>query len=171
MWSYQVTSLWSRIWFCLFTEFVAIRRWGNCASYCSMVRVVVVFTRQQLCCPSAGTLYGQLFPQKDGAIQFWILPSVSQDQLKDSLPALLWEVGLLPHTCSLSFCASPTICWVLAAPLRGWLVTPLPLLAFGALPAFLHWEHSTESLDLCPILIVWGRFGVLPTPPTLGVRL
>jgi hypothetical protein len=90
----------SRIWFLLSTGLVAIGWWHKSASLCKVVRAVVVFTRQQLCCPSAATLFGQLLPQQGGAIQFRMLPSVPQDQLWDPSLALLWEVSLLPHPCS-----------------------------------------------------------------------
>jgi hypothetical protein len=44
---------------------------------------------------------------------------------------------------TLSLCASPNLCKVLAAPLGGWLFT-LPLLsAFASLPTLDHWEFGS----------------------------
>jgi hypothetical protein len=39
---------------------------------------------------------------------------------------------------AVSLCVSPNLCWVLVAPLGGWLVNPLALSAFAAFPVFIH---------------------------------
>jgi hypothetical protein len=67
-------------------------------------------------------------PSKVGAIQFWMLPSVPEISYGIHH---LHSFGMLPvsHP-ALSLCVFPDLCWVLAAPLGGWLVTPLLLSAF-----------------------------------------
>jgi hypothetical protein len=113
-----------------------------------------------------------------------------RDKLWDLPSALFWEVGLLSHPCSqplyfswslletrgsfgrltchptpaLIFYASSDLCWVPAAPLRGWLVAPPPISAFAALPVFVHWEFSAESLAPCPTPLLCCRFSVPPSP-------
>jgi hypothetical protein len=115
MWSHQVTDL-LVIFGPLSTGLVAIVRWGKSTSSCSVVRAVV-FTKWQLRCPSAATLFGQLLLQQGGAIRFeWCplshkissgiyhLPHFGRLACDPSLisasPCLLWEVGLSPHSCS-----------------------------------------------------------------------
>jgi hypothetical protein len=67
---------------------------------------------------------------------------------------------------TLSFCASPDLCSVLAAPLGDWLVTPCLLSAFVALPTFIHKEFGS-----LPHPVLQGRFSVpLPTSAVV-VRL
>jgi hypothetical protein len=75
------------IWFLLSTGLAVIGRWCNSASLCRVVRAVV-FTRQQLCCPTAATVLCQLLPQQGWGTQFWMLPSVPWGQLWD--PHLPW---------------------------------------------------------------------------------
>jgi hypothetical protein len=58
------------VWFLLSTGQFAIGSKGNSAISCSMVKVVVVFTRQQLHCPISAIVFGKLLPQQGGAIQF-----------------------------------------------------------------------------------------------------
>jgi hypothetical protein len=59
----------SSIWFLLSTGQVAIGTCGISLPVCEKCSVVV-FARQQLHCPTAATLPGQLLPQQGGAIQF-----------------------------------------------------------------------------------------------------
>jgi hypothetical protein len=61
----------------------------SCSSFCQATAVL------PYSCNSVWFL-----PQNNGAIQFWVLPSVPGDHLKDSSPAPIWEVGLLSHLCS-----------------------------------------------------------------------
>jgi hypothetical protein len=84
-----------------------------------------------------------------------------RDQLWDSSPALLWEVGLLPHPI-LSLCASPDP-WVLVAPLGGWLVAPSLFSVFAVFPVFLHWEFGSWPHPCSP-----EQFSI-PLPPPLSV--
>jgi hypothetical protein len=59
-----------------------------------------------------------------------------------------------------SLYASPNLCWVLVAPLGGWLVT---LISFS--PMLDHWEFSTESSAPCPTPAFQDRFSLSPPPP------
>jgi hypothetical protein len=125
----------------------------------------VVFTRQQLCCPTAATL-AVSSPSKVGQFssEYALCPTRPGP---DPLLVLLWEVGLLPHPCSQSLCFSqPLLCASLAL-LGGWLATPHRLSAFVAFPAFVHGEFRTENLGPCPTSILSGRFRVLPLPSML----
>jgi hypothetical protein len=72
---------------------------------------------------------------------------------------------------ALSLCASPDLCWVLAVPLGGWLVTPVLLSDFAAFTCIcslrvLYWEFSSLPHPHSP-----GQ--VLSSTPTsaIGVRL
>jgi hypothetical protein len=122
MWYHQLTGLWVVFGPCVHKEL-----WSKVrtASSCSVVRAIV-FTRQQLHCPLAAGLFGQLLPQQGGEIQFWMLPSVPEISSGiNHLPCLRrlachpipnlslyvspspwcvlvahWEVGLSPHLCS-----------------------------------------------------------------------
>jgi hypothetical protein len=79
------------------------------ASSCKVVRSVVVLTRQQLCCPTAAILAGQLLSSNVGQFNFdYSLQSPKTSSATHHSPAL-----------------------------GGWLVTPPPLSAFN-FPAFLH---------------------------------
>jgi hypothetical protein len=148
-------------------ELVAIRRWGMPASSYRLVRASAFFTRQQLYCPSATTLFGLLLFQQGRAIQFWILYSVLQDQLWDPTPALFWELDFLPQPHSQPLCLS----WPLlnASGSSGRLSChPTPALS---LCCFSHihslrvhsWEFSFLSHPF-----LWDRFSV-PPPPLLSV--
>jgi hypothetical protein len=125
-----------------------------------MVVRAVVFTRQQLCCPSTAVLFGQLLLQQGGAIQFWMLPSIPENSSR---------IHLLPHfgrlacrpTPALSFCAFSDVCWVLVAPLRGWFVTSLPLSAFMPLLIsagswWLLWELVAPPCSRPLLLCAWA---------------
>jgi hypothetical protein len=106
------------------------------SNLCSIIRAVV-FTTWWVHCPSAVALFGQLLLQQGRAISFKCCPLSHE---------VIFRFHHLPHfgrlachpTPALTLCASPNLCWVLKAPLGGWLITPFPLSAFAALPAFLH---------------------------------
>jgi hypothetical protein len=132
--------LMSSIWFLLTTRLVGIVRWGKTASLYRVVRAV--FISQQPCCPSAAALFGQLLPQQCEAIPFWMLPSVPE--ISSRIYHLSFFGRLACHsTPALSLYASPSLYWVLAAPLGGWLVTLVLFLAFGVLD---HFEFPGENL-------------------------
>jgi hypothetical protein len=105
-----------------------------------MVRAVVVFTRQQLYCPTAVSLFGWLFPQQGRAIRFEYYPLFHETN---------WGIYNMP-------------CF------GGWFFA-LPLLsAFVAFPVFIHWEFSTGSSAPCPTPVLQGRFSI-PPPPLMSV--
>jgi hypothetical protein len=109
------------------------------------------FTKCPLHCPLTAALFGQLLPQQGGAIQFRMLPSV---------PEISSGIYHLPcfgrlACClnpALSLCAFPDLCWVLVAPLGGWLVTALPLSAF-----------MPFSISAWCMWLLW-KVGLLPQP-------
>jgi hypothetical protein len=124
---------------------VATGRWCKSACSCRVVRAVV-FTRQQLCCPSAATLVSSSL-SKVGQFSFAYCP------LSHEFSSGM--VGLLPHTCSQPLCLfSPLLG---ASSSFGWLAyhpKPAP-----SLYCFSH-IHS---------LRVWHwEFGSLPHPHSLG---
>jgi hypothetical protein len=136
----------SSIWFLLSTRLVGIVRWDTTASLAGW---------SELFSPGSNwvalqlQLFSQLLLQQDGAIQFWILPSV---------PVISSGINHLPCFGRLACCPRPALsfyvfsdpCWVLVAPLVGWLVALLQLLAFAELD---HWEFSAaESWFLAPPL-------------------
>jgi hypothetical protein len=152
-----------------------------------MVRVV--FSKSQLCCLSAASLFRQLLPQHGGFIQFWMLPSVPEISTGiHSCPVLggwsviptlllafvlvlisaecwflLWEVSLFLHSFSQPLCFS----WSRLGASTfsgGWLVGLSPALS---LSCFMHmlphlWEFSTESSALCPTPFFWARSAFHP---------
>jgi hypothetical protein len=77
----------------------------------------------------------------------------------------LWQVACLP-TPALRLCACPDLWWVLVAPVEGWLVTPLLLSAFAALPAFVHWEFSSLPHPCSP-----GQVQCSTSTSAVSVRL
>jgi hypothetical protein len=96
----------------------------------------------------------------------WLfVPPPHSQPLCFSLPLLDFSGSSGSPAPTLRHCASPYLCWVLATALGGWFVFALLLLAFVALPAFIHWEFSTESSAPCPTSILWDRFSVPPPPP------
>jgi hypothetical protein len=138
----------STIWFLLSTTLVGIVRWGMTASSCKMVKAVV-FTRKQLCCPSAAALFGQLLPQWGGAVQFWMLPSVPEIVSGIHHLHCFGRLAYCP-TSSLRLCAFSDLCWVLEAPLGSWFVIPLLLSAFMPLLSLLGAGGSSGNLAFCP---------------------
>jgi hypothetical protein len=124
-------------------------RWGNSvlnAALCSMRSATGSMT-----CPTFGS---------------WLfVPPPHSQPLCFSLPLLDFSGSSGSPAPTLRHCASPYLCWVLATALGGWFVFALLLLAFVALPAFIHWEFSTESSAPCPTSILWDRFSVPPPPP------
>jgi hypothetical protein len=76
-------------------------------------------------------------------------------------------VGLSPHSHSQPLCRS---CSLLSTnvSLGGWLVTPLPLPAFAALPLLFHWESSAEIFAPCPTPVFQSSFRA-PPPLLLSV--
>jgi hypothetical protein len=144
MWSHQVTGLWA-----VFGSFCPQVRLllGPQVTHCQFMQGIqsCCFTRKQLCCPTAATVSGWLLPQPHGAIQFWVLPSVSWDQLRE-----VWEVCLSPHPHSQPLClASPLLC-ASSAPLGDCLVTPHLLSAFVTAPTFVHWEFDSLPHSCSP---------------------
>jgi hypothetical protein len=131
-----------------------------------MVRAVV-FNRQQVCCPSAATLIGQLLPQQGGPIQFWMLPLPRKIVPEFSTCSALGGWPVAPPQLS-AFVHLQPLLGASLPPLGGWFVTPLLLLASVAQLAFPHWEFGTESSVPCSTPILQGRFRV-PLPPLLSV--
>jgi hypothetical protein len=153
MWSHQVTGS---------TRQVATGSWGKSVSWCRVVRAVV-FTRLRLHCPSAATLFCQQLPQQGGAIQFWILPSVTWDQLWDPPPAQLWEFGLSPPFLLSAFVPLLTSVGCSSSGEVGLSpTTALSLCCFSLVYSLRaqHWELGTG-----PTPVFWGRFSVPPPPP------
>jgi hypothetical protein len=100
-----------------------LESWGEIRLPTRARVVRVVFTRQQLHCPSAVGLFGQLLPQQCGTIPFWVLPSVPE--ISSGIHHLPSFGRLACHlTLVLRLYASPNPCWVLVASLGGWLVAP-----------------------------------------------
>jgi hypothetical protein len=105
-------------------------------------RGAVVFTRQQLHCPTAATLFGQLLSQQGWAIQIWVLPQSQETSLEiHTIP--FWEVDLSPHPYSQPLCLPSPLLGASWAPLGGWFVTPPQLSVFVTFPAFVHWEFGS----------------------------
>jgi hypothetical protein len=160
----------SSIWFLLSTKLVGIVKWGKTANSCRVVRDVLpgcswVALQLQLCLVSSS-------PSKVGnsVLNAALCP---RDQVWDPPPVLLWEVGLSPHphfqllcfshsllgasnsfgrlachsTPTLSLYVSPDLCWVLVAPIVGWLVSPPPLLTFAA-----FWFITESSALIAQVL-------------------
>jgi hypothetical protein len=116
------TGLWA-----IFTSFCLEGRLqlGLKVTHCQFLQSGQSFwclTRQKLHCYTATPLSGQLLPQQDGAIRFWVLFSVPEVQFWDPPPALFGVVGLLPNprsqsmllvlplfTESLGFCPTPVL--------------------------------------------------------------
>jgi hypothetical protein len=105
MWSHHVTGLWA-----VFGSFcpqgkLHLRR-KLTVSLWRVVRIAVVFIRWQLHCLTATTLFGRALPQLGGAIQFWVLSSVSRDQLQDPPPTRYGKLACHPTPHSQSLCLS-----------------------------------------------------------------
>jgi hypothetical protein len=113
----------------------------------------VVFARQQLCYPTAATLFGWLLPQQGWVIQFWVLPSVSWDQLWDPPPAPLWEVSLSPYPCFQSLLLFPHS-FTESLALRVQLLAPPPLSQADSV-------FHPHLFDQCYITICYLCFAVL----------
>jgi hypothetical protein len=156
MWLHQVTGLWVVFGFSV-TRLVGTVK---TASLCRVIRAVV-FIRQQLL-PHLCLVRAPSPARQDKSV----LNADPRDQLWDPPPALLWEVGLSPHSPCQSLCFSQS----LLGP-RGssgkLLVTLLLLSAFAALPSLDHWEFGTEYGSF-PHPHSPGRFSV-PPPPLLSV--
>jgi hypothetical protein len=89
MLSHQVTGLW--VVFGPLVQKIGVVRWGKISSSCRVVRVV--FSRRQLGCSSATTLFGQLLlPARlsNSALNAALCPGY---WLWDPPTALLWEVN------------------------------------------------------------------------------
>jgi hypothetical protein len=134
----------SSIWFFLSTRLVSTGRQNEFDSSYRVGRAVV-FTRQQLHCPSVSSLFGQLLCQQGGAIQFWMLPL--SHEITSGTHHLL-------HFGRVACC--PTLLDASLPPLGVWFVTP----AFVAWPVFFHWEFSTESSSSSFSPMLQGRFSV-----------
>jgi hypothetical protein len=76
-----------------------------------------------------------------------------------------WSFGNLAWhpTPALSLYASPDLCWVLAAPLGGWLVDLFLLSAFAALPMLDNWQFHHPCSP--------GQIQYSTSTSTVGVRL
>jgi hypothetical protein len=84
-------------------------------------------------CVALQLQFGHLLPRQGREMQFWIPPSV---------PETSSGIHHQPHCGRLAYypnlCASPDLCLMLTAPLRGWLLSPSQLSAFVAFPTFVH---------------------------------
>jgi hypothetical protein len=131
------------------------------ASSCKVVRAVV-YTSQQLNALQLQFCLVSSSHSNVGQFSFECCPVPQKSaQESNTCPALGgWPMAPPP---ALSLYAFPDLCWMLAAPLTGWLVTLLPLSL-----ALDHWEFSTESLALCLTPILQGRFSI-PAPLPLSV--
>jgi hypothetical protein len=99
----------------LCTRLVGIVRWGKTASSCKVVRVIV-FSRWQLCCPSAAAVFGQLLSTKVGQFSFECCP-LSQRSGLASTSCLVWGGCSVIPPPAVSLCAFTDLCWVLEFPL------------------------------------------------------
>jgi hypothetical protein len=79
-----------------------------------------------------------------------------RDWLWDPPPALFWEAGLLPHP-TLSLCAFPDHCWVLAALLGGSLVTLLLFSWAGSVFTLASTVSVSLQLTIYVFQFCWGR--------------
>jgi hypothetical protein len=94
-------------------------------------------------------------PRKVGQLSFEYCP-VSQEISSSVHHLLCFRRWTCFPTSTLSLCASPDLFWVLVTPLE---------VGLSSHPCFQLDPHSfTESLALCPIPILLGRFSV-PSPP------
>jgi hypothetical protein len=85
------------------------------------------------------------------------------DRLWDPPPALLWEVSLLLIP-SFSLYACPNLCWVLVAPLGGWLVSLLLLSAFAALWSVTDSSALRAQFLVTPQAVQQWEINSLPLP-------
>jgi hypothetical protein len=131
-----------------------------------VVRVVAVFSRWQLCCPTALNLVISS-PSKVEQFSFEYCPLSHETSSKIYLLPHFGRLACCPSP-ALSLCASLNLCSVLAAPLGGWLVAP-------SLTLSLCCFSFTESLALrCQLLgqLPFSVAGSVSTPTsTVGVGL
>jgi hypothetical protein len=142
--------------------------WGNSISLCKVVRLIAVFTRQQLHCPTAAILAGQLLPQQGGAFHFCIAPLVPWEKLRD--PPRPCFVRLACHPTPFSaFVTYPTlVCSKFVSllhpcsPRQVWHFTPhlLSKLDYNLLFMFFSLVEVQSSQTLHWIMFPEGEWGV-----------
>jgi hypothetical protein len=106
-WSHQMADLWAVVGsFCTQGRLQV----GSVIVHYQFVwsgQICCCFARQQLSCPTAATLAGQLLPWQGGTIQFCAPPTVPQDYLSD-LPCPCFGRLACNPTPALSACSHPT---------------------------------------------------------------
>jgi hypothetical protein len=126
---------------------------------CKVFRAVIVFTKQQLHCPTVLTLSGLLLPQQGPAIQFEYCPQSQETSSGIQYWPCFGRLACCP-TPALSLCALPHLCSVLVRLLWEVVLSLHP----HSQPLFLFLPSFTESLAPWSIPILWGRLSVPPHP-------